>query len=73
MNQETVLLEKNYWKWKSKFNNEKKEKGKGQQLLTPEQMLQRLPIALAQVKAGKMLLNEIQQIICFLYWAKKTL
>ena len=73
MNQETVLLEKNYWKWKSKFNNEKKEKGKGQQLLTPEQMLQRLPIALAQVKAGKMLLNEIQQIICSLYWAKKTL
>ena len=71
MNQETVLLEKNYWKWKSKFNNEKKEKGKGQQLLTPEQMLQRLPIALAQ--AGKMLLNEIQQIICSLYWAKKTL
>ena len=73
MNQETLLLEKNYWKWKSKFNNEKKEKGKGQQLLTPEQMLQRLPIALAQVKAGKMLLNEIQQIICSLYWAKKTL
>ena len=73
MNQETVLLEKNYWKWKSKFNNEKKENGKGQQLLTPEQMLQRLPIALAQVKAGKMLLNEIQQIICSLYWAKKTL
>ena len=27
-------------------------KGKGRKILTPEQMLQRLPIALAQVKAG---------------------
>ena len=36
------------------------------QLLTPKQMLQRLPIALAQVKAGNIsenLLNEIIQII----------
>ena len=29
-----------------------KTKGKGLQILTPKQMLQRLPIALAQVKAG---------------------
>ena len=38
-------------------------------------MLQRLSIALAQVKAGntsKNLLNEIRQITCFLYWAKET-
>ena len=37
-------------------------------------MLQRLPIALAQVKAGKTsenLLNEIRQIIYSLYWAKE--
>ena len=27
-------------------------KGKGLKILTPKQMLQRLPIALAQVKAG---------------------
>ena len=27
--------------------------GKGLKILTPKQMLQRLPIALAQVKAGK--------------------
>ena len=36
-------------------------------------MLQRIPIALAQVKAGKTyenLLNEIRRIIYFLYWAK---
>ena len=37
-------------------------------------MLQRLPIALAQVKAGhtsKNLLNEIRQIIYFLYRTKE--
>ena len=37
-------------------------------------MLQRLPIALAQVKAGNTsenLLNEIRQIIYSLYWAKE--
>ena len=39
-------------------------KGKGFKILTPKQMLQRLPIALAQVKAGnnsESLLNEIRQ------------
>ena len=37
---------------------------------TPKQMLQRLPIALAQVKAGntsEKLLNKIRQIIYSLY------
>ena len=37
-------------------------------------MLQRLPIALAQVKAGNTsenLLNEIRQITHSLYWAKE--
>ena len=39
-------------------------------VLTPKQMLQRLPIALAQVKAGnnsEILLNEIRQIVYSLY------
>ena len=39
-------------------------------ILTPKQMLQRLPIALAQVKAGnnsESLLNEIRQIVYSLY------
>ena len=36
--------------YKSKQNE---TKGKGLKILTPKQMLQRLPIALAQVKAGK--------------------
>ena len=37
-------------------------------------MLQRLPIALAQIKAGnnlRRLLNEIRQIVYYLYQAKK--
>ena len=37
-------------------------------------MLQRLPIALAQIKAGnnsESLLNEIRQIVYFLYQSKK--
>ena len=41
-------------------------KGTGLKILTPKQMLQRLPITLAQVKAGnnsENLLNEIRQII----------
>ena len=29
-----------------------KQEGKGLNILTPKQMLQRLPIALAQIKAG---------------------
>ena len=43
-------------------------------ILTPKQMFQRLPIALAQVKAGnnsENLLNEIRQIIYSLYQSKE--
>ena len=43
-------------------------------ILTPKQMLQRLPIALVQVKDGNTsenLLNEIKQIIYSLYRAKE--
>ena len=43
-------------------------------ILSPKQMLQRLPIALAQVKAGnnsENLLNEIRQIIYSLYQSKE--
>ena len=48
--------------------------GKGLKILTPKQMLQRLPIALAQVKAGnnlESLLNEIRQIVYSLYQSKQ--
>ena len=48
--------------------------GEGLKILTPKQMLQRLPIALTQIKAGngsEDLLNEIRQIIYSLCRAKK--
>ena len=44
------------------------------EILTPKQMLQRLPIALAQVKAGnnsEVLINEIRQIVYSLYQSKE--
>ena len=49
-------------------------KGKGLKILTPKKILQRLPIALAQVKAGnnsESLLNEIRQIVYSLYQSKQ--
>ena len=57
--------------YKSKQNE---TKGKGLKILTPKQMLQRLPMALAQVKAGnksESLLNEIRQIVYSLYQSKQ--
>ena len=48
--------------------------GKGLKILTPNQMLKRLPIAFAQVKAGnnsEILLNEIRQIVYSLYRSKE--
>ena len=47
---------------------------KGLKILTPKQMLQRLPVALTQVKAGnnsESLLNEIRQILYYLYQSKQ--
>ena len=44
------------------------------EILTPKQMLQRLPIALAQVKAGnnsEVLINEMRQIVYSLYQSKE--
>ena len=49
-------------------------KGTGLKILTPKHMLQRLPIALAQVKASnnsENVLNEIRQIIYSLYQSKE--
>ena len=46
----------------------------GLKILTPKQLLQRLPIALAQVKAGnnsENLLNEIRKIVYSLYQLKE--
>ena len=52
----------------------KATKGTGLKILTPKQMLQRLPIALPQVKAGnnsESLLKEIRQIVYSLYQSKQ--
>ena len=49
-------------------------KGTGLKILTPIQILQRLPTALAQVKAGnnsEKLLNEIRQIVYSLHQSKE--
>ena len=54
-------------KYKAKY-------GRGLKILSTKQMLQRFPIALAQVKAGNTsenLLNEIRQIMYSLYRAKE--
>ena len=51
-------------------SKQNKTEGKGLKILTPKQMLRRLPIALAQVKAGnnsESLLNEIRQIVYSLH------
>ena len=50
------------------------QEGTGLKILTPNQILKRLPIALAQVKAGdnsESLLNEIRQIVYSLYRSKE--
>ena len=52
------------------------QKGERLKILTPNQMLKRLPIALAQVKAGnnsESLLNEIRQIVYSLYRSKEII
>ena len=64
--------------WKKSGNKNrifliKPKKGKGLKILTPKQILQRLPIARAQVKAGNTLenlLNEIRKVIYSFYQAK---
>ena len=48
--------------------------GTGIKILTPKQMLQRLPISLAQVNTGnnsESLLNEMRQIVYSLYQSKE--
>ena len=53
--------------------NEQNQQGKGLNILTPNQMLSRLPITLAQLKAGnnsEKLKNEIRQLLYSLYCSK---
>ena len=63
------------FKLKDFFNNiNNQQKGAELKILTRKQMLQRLPIVLAQVKGGnnsENLLNEIRQIVYSLYQSKE--
>ena len=56
-----------------KSDSDTSKKGEGLKILTSKQMLNRLPILLAQIKAGnnsKSLKNEIRQILYSLYRSK---
>ena len=56
------------------FNQPEQQQRKGLKLLTPKQMLSRLPITLAQLNAGynsEKLKNEIRQLLYSLYRSKK--
>ena len=71
--EEIVQMFNDYAKNMSKNIYEPKQ-GTRLKILTPKQMLQRLPIALAQIKAGnnsEILLNEIRQIVYTLHQSKE--
>ena len=71
--EEVVQMFNDYAKNMSKNIYESKQ-GTGLKILSPKQMLQRLPIALEQIKAGnnsRNLLNEIRQIVYSLHQSKE--
>ena len=56
------------------IEHDRQNQGQGSKILTPNQILSRLPISLAQLKAGnnsKKLKNEIRQLLYSLYRSKK--
>ena len=56
------------------YFNQQNQAGQRLKMLTPNQMLSRLPISLVQLKAGnnsEKLKNEIRQLLYFLYRSKK--
>ena len=56
------------------YFNQQNQAGQRLKMLTPNQMLSRLPISLVQLKAGnnsEKLKNEIRQLLYFLYKSKK--
>ena len=82
---ERCLHKWNLWKLNSEkssqivekiLNFNEQQQSKGTKILISKEMLQILPIAVAHVKAGNTcenLLNEIRQLIYFLYQKKKLL
>ena len=75
--EEVVSFSRDYTKMILDANHEAKQdeaSGKGLKILTPKQLFQKLPIALAQVKAGNIsenVLSEISQTVYSLYQSKK--
>ena len=61
--------------WESEESAEGRYKlGEGLKILTPDQMLGRLPITIAQLKAGnnsQKLINKIRQVLYSLYRSQK--
>ena len=56
-----------------KSNSDTSKKGEGLKILTNKQMLNRLPVLLAQIQAGnnsKSIKNELRQILYSLYRSK---
>ena len=56
------------------IEHDRQNQGQGSKILTPNQILIRLPISLAQLKAGnnsEKLKNEIRQLVYSLYRSKK--
>ena len=77
MKNDQIKFKSNYSLMASEAKNKAKNqttKGKGLKIITPKQLLQRLPIAPAQVKAGnnsENLSNEMRQIVYSLYQSKE--
>ena len=72
--EEVIKMFNDYARNMSRNIYDSKREGTGLKILTPKQMLQRLPIALAKLKAGnnsQILLNEIRQIVYFFINQKK--
>ena len=56
------------------YFNQLEQQGQGLKIITPNQMLSRLPYSLAQLKAendSENLKNEIRQLLYYLYRSKK--
>ena len=76
--EEVIIFFKDYLEMLSNANYDVKQNETKRTLLkilTPKQMLQRLPIALAYVIAGnnsEILLNEIRQMVYSLYQSKQS-
>ena len=76
LREEVVKMFNDYARNMSRNIYDSKQEGTGLKILIPKQMLQRLPISLAQTKAGnssQSLLNEMRQIVYSLYQSNEII